>query len=97
MALAACLLLVISIVVSETHCGPFADFLYEMKCSAVSVMIDFISSHNSCGAFLVVLNDSNLFFTSIAYRARILLMSNRRIAGSLLMMLDRILTFAISG
>ena len=60
-------------------------------------MTDSISYHNSSGAFLVVLNDSNLFFTSIAHRARILLMPNSRVAGSLPMMFNRILTFAISG
>ena len=95
-ALAALLLLAISIVASESHCGHFADFLYGMDCSAVSVMIDFISSHNSSEAFSIVLSDSNLFFTSTAYRAGTLLVSRRRITGSLLVVLNRSLTFAIS-
>ena len=74
----------------------FADFLYETEYSAVSVMIDFISSYSSSGAFSVVLSDSNLFFISTAYRAGMLLVTNRRIAGGLLMVLNGSLTFAIS-
>ena len=95
-ALAARLLLAISIVASESHWGHFADFLYGMDCFAVSIMIDFISSHNSSEAFSIVLSDSNLFFTSTAYRAGMLLVSRCRITGSLLVVLNRSLTFAIS-
>ena len=95
-SLATRLLLAISIVASESHDGLFADFLYGTECSAVFVMIDFISSHVLSGAFPVVLNDSNLFFISTAYLAGMLLVSNRRIAGGLSMVLNRSLTFAIS-
>ena len=95
-ALATYLLLAISIVASESHDDLFADFLYETEYSVVSVMIDFISSHNSSGVFSVVLSDSNLFFISTAYRAGMLLVSNRRIAGGPLIVLNWSLTFAIS-